>query len=244
MNLQDLTNRHWVFVDIQSLCTALDDSPIFDIYHPAWDVKINLEFVEYLKRLGPNAVMIVDNIPFTATSNEEKFFRAQFGWIIACVQEILGIEVWVGGQYSPLDDAVKERHLPETGMLEDIFEDCKKKFSIENSRNPITIENCIYIGSNKNGLKAAETLGIPCAEFQELKEMHLPVYKYKVIDLTTGRVAEGIKDHKKLTCLAEEYAVNRARDLNKRDKLSKYAVVPMHWKASDIFIPKNAKNEK
>lgn len=233
---KDYINRHWVFVDIRALCTSLDGGEVF-APRPLWDIRMNIKFMNRLKELHPNAVMIVDNVPYWQPSYEQNLFGGQLGWIIACVQEAVGSNVWVGGQYSPSNDEIKDRHFPGTAMLESIFRDCVARFSQENEVKPITLDDCLYIGANGDGRQAAKALGIPYATPEEFYDALIPTPRYRVVNTTTLKTAEGRSDRKKLVNLSLEQANTRVEELNKQTGMLLFAPVAMHWRPSDAVIP-------
>lgn len=237
--INQCARRHWIYVDMRALCTSLDGGHVF-APRPLWDIKMNQRTLGVLKSLRPNAVMIVDNVPYTAPSHELNLFGGQFGWVIACVQEALGMGTWVGGQYSPVNDAIEGRRLPATGMLTSIFEDCLKRYTAEHERTPISLEtDALYMGVSPEGLAAARAAGIPAINL-DVKEGDdvtvLPVLRYKVINTTTLETAEGRIDRKPLINLTEAQAAQRADDLCRQTGMALFTPVPMHFRPHDGLI--------
>ena len=186
----DITKKKVIFIDLDDTLISTRTGNKF----PAgiWDMKLNLPVFDQLKKLHPLAVLIASNqggielgiVP-------QQLFEPKFIYVIASLQEYIGLNTLVAGQFCVVNDVTNENRKPNCGMLNSMlkqFEDITK-INIENTE-------CLMIGdaSGKPGdhsdtdRKTAENFGCDYLDVKEFIEMELPEPLFKVINVSTGDV--------------------------------------------------------
>lgn len=186
----DITKKKVIFIDLDGTLISTSTGRKF----PAgiYDMKLNLPVFDQLKKLHPLAVLIVSNqggielgiVP-------QQLFEPKFIYVIASLQEYIGLNTLVAGQFCAVNDVTNENRKPNCGMLNSML----KQFE---DITHIDIQNfeCVMIGdaSGKPGdhsdsdRKTAENFGCDYIDVKEFIEMELPEPCFKIISTSTGEV--------------------------------------------------------
>lgn len=228
----DITKKKVIFIDLDDTLISTRTGNKF----PAgiWDMKLNLPVFDQLKKLHPLAVLIASNqggielgiVP-------QQLFEPKFIYVIASLQEYIGLNTLVAGQFCVVNDVTNENRKPNCGMLNSMlkqFEDITK-INIENTE-------CLVIGdaSGKPGdhsdtdRKTAENFGCDYLDVKEFIAMNLPEPLFKVIRLSDGEVVKD-KDDNPLQNLTESEATDKVVFLMEAnpEPQEQFTYVPMLW---------------
>lgn len=177
-----LSEKRIVFVD-------LDDTLIKTVSggdHPlgVYDMTLRLDVFAKLKMIAPNAVFIVTNQGGIETGKTPAtLFQAKFMYVIAALQEFLGMHTFVAGKFCPTHNPDFEGRKPNTAMLTSMLDEFEQivqdyKFSKE---------ECVYIGDTliDTERKTAQNFGCDFVPVEELLTMTIDSPKYRVVHKQT-----------------------------------------------------------
>lgn len=159
-----------------------------------WDMKLKMEVFAQLKKLHPQAVLIVSNQGGIELGHvHPAMFQPKFIYVIACLQSYIGLNTLVAGQFCPYNDKKHPKRKPNPGMLEDMLAEFTHNTGITISK-----EDCLMIGDasglegqfSDSDLKTAENFGCDYLDVTEFTNMELPEPLFKVIRLSDGEVVK------------------------------------------------------
>ena len=105
-------------------------------------MKLKMEVFAQLKKLHPQAVLIVSNQGGIELGHvHPAMFQPKFIYVIACLQSYIGLNTLVAGQFCPYNDKKHPKRKPNPGMLEDMLAEFTHNTGITISK-----EDCLMIG--------------------------------------------------------------------------------------------------
>lgn len=186
----DITKKKVIFIDMDG--TLIDTVSGKTFPEGVWDMKLKMEVFAQLKKLHPQAVLIVSNQGGIELGHvHPAMFQPKFIYVIACLQSYIGLNTLVAGQFCPYNDKKHPKRKPNPGMLEDMLAEFTHNTGIT-----IAKEDCLMIGDasglegqfSNSDLKTAENFGCDYLDVTEFTNMELPEPLFKVIRLSDGEV--------------------------------------------------------
>ena len=157
----DITKKKVIFIDMDG--TLIDTVSGKTFPEGVWDMKLKMEVFAQLKKLHPQAVLIVSNQGGIELGHvHPAMFQPKFIYVIACLQSYIGLNTLVAGQFCPYNDKKHPKRKPNPGMLEDMLAEFTHNTGITISK-----EDCLMIGDasglegqfSDSDLKTAENFG-------------------------------------------------------------------------------------
>lgn len=228
----DITKKKVIFIDMDG--TLIDTVSGKTFPEGVWDMKLKMEVFAQLKKLHPQAVLIVSNQGGIELGHvHPAMFQPKFIYVIACLQSYIGLNTLVAGQFCPYNDKKHPKRKPNPGMLEDMLAEFTHNTGIT-----IAKEDCLMIGDafglegqfSDSDLKTAENFGCDYLDVTEFTNMELPEPLFKVIRLSDGEVVKD-KDDNPLQNLTESEATDKVVFLMEAnpEPQEQFTYVPMLW---------------
>lgn len=93
----DITKKKVIFIDMDG--TLIDTVSGKTFPEGVWDMKLKMEVFAQLKKLHPQAVLIVSNQGGIELGHvHPAMFQPKFIYVIACLQSYIGLNTLVAGQ--------------------------------------------------------------------------------------------------------------------------------------------------
>lgn len=228
----DITKKKVIFIDLDG--TLIDTASGKTFPEGVWDMKLKMEVFAQLKKLHPQAVLIVSNQGGIEMGHvHPAMFRPKFIYVIASIQSFIGLNTLVAGQFCLYNAKECPDRKPNPGMLENML----KEFC-ENTGLEISKEECLMIGDasglegqfSDSDLKTAENFGCDYLDVTEFTNIELPEPLFKVIDMHSGEVVKD-KDDNLLEALKESEAMEKVAFLQQAspDPKARFTYVPQLW---------------
>lgn len=228
----DITKKKVIFIDMDG--TLIDTVSGNTFPEGVWDMKLKMEVFAQLKKLHPQAVLIVSNQGGIEMGYvHPAMFQPKFIYVIASLQSFIGLNTLVAGQFCPYNAKEHPDRKPNPGMLENML----KEFC-ENTGLEISKEECLMIGDasglegqfSDSDLKTAENFGCDYLDVTEFTNMELPEPLFKIFNRKTGEVVKDKKNNP-LEKLTESKAMDELANLMLGDSNwnSPYVLVPQLW---------------
>lgn len=173
-----LSEKRIVFVDMDDtlIKTVLGEAFPLGIY----DMTLRLDVFAKIKMLAPNAVFIVSNQGgIEAGYVNPTLFQHKFMYVLAALQEFLGLHTFVAGRFCPTQNPKFEGRKPNTAMLTimlDEFEQIVKDYRF-------TKEECVYIGDTliDTERRTAENFGCDFVPVEDFLRVHIDPPTYRIV---------------------------------------------------------------
>lgn len=228
----DIPKKKVIFIDMDG--TLIDTVSGKTFPEGVWDMQLKMEVFAQLKKLHPQAVLIVSNQGGIELGHvHPAMFQPKFIYVIACLQSYIGLNTLVAGQFCPYNDKKHPKRKPNPGMLEDMLAEFTHNTGIA-----IAKEDCLMIGDasglegqfSDSDLKTAENFGCDYLYVTEFTNMELPEPLFKVIDMHSGEVVKD-KDGNLLEALKESEAMEEVAFLQQAspDTKARFTYVPQLW---------------
>ena len=173
-----LSEKRIVFVDMDDTLIKTVSGGAFPL--GIYDMTLRLDVFAKIKMLAPNAVFIVSNQGgIEAGHVNPTLFQQKFIYVLAALQEFLGLHTFVAGRFCPTQDPKFEGRKPNTAMLTimlDEFEQIVKDYKF-------TKEECVYIGDMliDTERRTAENFGCDFVPVEDFLDMHIDPPTYHIV---------------------------------------------------------------
>lgn len=174
-----LSEKRIVFVDMDDTLIKTVSGRAFPL--GIYDMTLRLDVFAKIKMLAPNAVFIVSNQgDIEAGHVNPTLFQHKFIYVLAALQEFLGLHTFVAGRFCPTQDPKFEGRKPNTAMLTimlDEFEQIIKDYRF-------TKEECVYIGDTliDTERKTAENFGCDFVPVEDFLRVHIDPPTYRIVN--------------------------------------------------------------
>lgn len=221
----DLKDKRIVFVGLDDVLIKTHSNQEKPV--GVWDMEFNLNVLDKLKQLNPIAIFVVSNQPDIPAKLHPSLFQAKFVYVIAALQEYIGMKVFPAGRYAPeMPEGEAPIAMPNPTMLLKMFNEF-----LTTSRMELTIEDCVVIGTGEEYAGAAQAFGCDYLDVAHLLEEDLGEPLFKLVwnipsyDLVIDPENQAIMEN-----LPWEFAVHRAEQINKLPfKQADVLVVTQKW---------------
>lgn len=223
----DLKDKRIVFVGLDDVLIKTHSNQEKPV--GVWDMEFNLNVLEKLKQLNPIAIFVVSNQPDIPTKLHPSIFQAKFVYVIAAVQEFIGMTVFPAGQFAPeMPEGEAPLAMPNPVMLETMFNEF-----LTTSRMELNREDCVVIGTGDDYAGAAQAFGCDYLDVAHLLEEELGEPLFKIISTKTNQVIIDPQNMAVLENLPYEFAHHRIQKLVKyaENMNEKFALVTQKWVA-------------
>lgn len=128
----DITKKKVIFIDMDG--TLIDTVSGNTFPEGVWDMKLKMEVFAQLKKLHPQAVLIVSNQGGIELGHvHPAMFQPKFIYVIACLQSYIGLNTLVAGQFCPYND---KKH-PKRNLIRECLRTCwLNSLTIQVSQSP------------------------------------------------------------------------------------------------------------
>lgn len=173
-----LSEKRIVFVDMDDTLIKTVSGGAFPL--GIYDMTLRLDVFAKIKMLAPNAVFIVSNQGGIEAGHVNlTLFQHKFMYVLAALQEFLGLHTFVAGRFCPTQDPKFEGRKPNTAMLTimlDEFEQIVKDYKF-------TKEECVYIGDTliDTERRTAENFGCDFVPVEDFLDMHIDPPTYRIV---------------------------------------------------------------
>lgn len=223
----DLKDKRIVFVGLDDVLIKTHSNQEKPV--GVWDMEFNLNVLDKLKQLNPIAIFVVSNQPDIPAKLHPSLFQAKFVYVIAALQEYIGMTVFPAGQYAPeMPEGEAPIAMPNPTMLLTMFNEF-----LATSRMELKREDCVVIGTGEEYAGAAQAFGCDYLDVAHLLEEDLGEPLFKLVwnipsyDLVIDPENQAIMEN-----LPWEFAVHRAEQINKLPfKQADVLVVTQKWVA-------------
>lgn len=174
-----LSEKRIVFVDMDDTLIKTVSGGAFPL--GIYDMTLRLDVFAKIKMLAPNAVFIVSNQGgIEAGHVNPTLFQHKFMYVLAALQEFLGLHTFVAGRFCPTQDPKFEGRKPNTAMLTimlDEFEQIIKDYKF-------TKEECVYIGDTliDTERRTAENFGCDFVPVEDFLRVHIDPPTYRIVN--------------------------------------------------------------
>lgn len=184
-----------------------------------WDMELRMDVFEALRKIHPMAVFLVTNQGGIEKGHvNEHMFTQKLMYVIASLQEYIGLNTFVAGQYCSITDRMNPRRKPNAGMLVSMIDQFNKEQGFD-----LSDEDCIMIGDRPEDKGAAEKFGCDFLHVDRLLEIDIPTPLFRVISQIDGKDIPG-----KSYNLSEWEALRLIDRLNEEGN-EEVVKVPMKW---------------
>lgn len=197
-----LSEKRIVFIDMDDTLIKTASGQKFPL--GVYDMTLRLDVFAKLKMIAPNAVFIVSNQGgIEAGFVNITLFQQKFMYVIASLQEFLGLHTFVAGKFCPTQDAKFEGRKPNTAMLTSMLDEFEQILG-----HSFTKEDCVYIGDTLIDTEelTAKNFGcdfVPVEDFITIKidpPMYRVVYKKDCSDfdgriITKAEATQIVREH-------------------------------------------------
>lgn len=172
-----LSEKRIVFIDMDDTLIKTASGQKFPL--GVYDMTLRLDVFAKLKMIAPNAVFIVSNQGgIEAGFVNITLFQQKFMYVIASLQEFLGLHTFVAGKFCPTQDAKFEGRKPNTAMLTSMLDEFEQILG-----HSFTKEDCVYIGDTliDTEEKTARNFGCDFVPVEDLITMKIDAPMYRVV---------------------------------------------------------------
>lgn len=223
----DLKDKRIVFVGLDDVLIKTHSNKEKPV--GVWDMEFNLNVLDKLKQLNPIAIFVVSNQPDIPAKLHPSLFQAKFVYVIAALQEYIGMTVFPAGRYAPeMPEGEAPIAMPNSTMLLTMFNEF-----LATSRMELNRKDCVVIGTGEEYAGAAQAFGCDYLDVAHLLEEDLGEPLFKLVwnipsyDLVIDPENQAIMEN-----LPWEFAVHRAEQINKLPfKQADVLVVTQKWVA-------------
>lgn len=173
-----LSEKRIVFVDMDDTLIKTASGKTFPL--GVYDMTLRLDVFAKIKMLAPNAVFIVSNQGGLETGHvNPTLFQHKFMYVIAALQEFLGLHTFVAGKFCPTQNPQFEGRKPNTAMLTTMLDEFEQ--IVKDHR--FTKEECVYIGDTliDTERKTAENFGCDFVPVEDFLGMHIDPPTYRIV---------------------------------------------------------------
>lgn len=221
----DLKDKRIVFVGLDDVLIKTHSNQEEPV--GIWDMEFNENVLQQLKRLNPIAIFVVSNQPNVPSKIHPALFQAKFVYVIAALQEFIGMTVFPAGQFAPeLPEGEAPLAMPNPSMLETMFNEF-----LTTSRMEINREDCVVIGTGEVYEGAAKAFGCDYLDVAHLLKEELDEPLFKIVSTKTNQVIIDPQNMAILENLPYEFAHHRIQQLVKyaENMNEKFALVTQKW---------------
>ncbi len=172
-----LSEKRIVFIDMDDTLIKTTSGKTFPI--GVYDMTLRLDIFAKIKAIAPNAVFIVSNQGgIEAGFVNITLFQQKFMYVIASLQEFLGLHTFVAGKFCPTQDAKFEGRKPNTAMLTSMLDEFEQILG-----HRFTKEECVYIGDTLVDTEelTAKNFGCDFVPVESLLTMKIDTPTYRVV---------------------------------------------------------------
>lgn len=172
-----LSEKRIVFIDMDDTLIKTASGQKFPL--GVYDMTLRLDVFAKIKMIAPNAVFIVSNQGgIEAGFVNITLFQQKFMYVIASLQEFLGLHTFVAGKFCPTQDAKFEGRKPNTAMLTSMLDEFEQILG-----HRFTKEDCVYIGDTliDTEEKTARNFGCDFVPVEDLITMKIDAPMYRVV---------------------------------------------------------------
>lgn len=239
----DITKKKVILLDLDDTLIKPKSGSKFP--QGVWDMELKLEVFAQLKKLHPLAILIASNQGGIQLGIvHEQLFTPKFIYVIASLQEYVGFNTLVAGNFCSSNDPTNEFRKPNSGMFNALIKQFEEQARVD-------IENCdiLAIGDasglpgnhSDSDLKAAQNFGCDYMDIKEFLSLELPEPVWKVVHLSTGEVVT--ENETLLENLLEVDAKKACERLNAEKPVVTY--VPQLWVApKPVEVPEKKSQGK
>lgn len=244
-----LSEKRIVFVDMDDTLIKTVSGREFPL--GIYDMTLRLDVFAKIKMLAPNAVFIVSNQGgIEAGHVNPTLFQHKFMYVLAALQEFLGLHTFVAGRFCPTQDPKFEGRKPNTAMLTimlDEFEQIIKDYKFSK-------EECVYIGDTliDTERKTAENFGCDFVPVEDFLGMHIDPPTYRIVNkkdcsdydgriLTKAEAVQIVREHTDENGETEWDIVPSKFLPPKLDAASEPENIPKLKKEAKVVVPPFAK---
>lgn len=172
-----LSEKRIMFIDMDDTLIKTTSGKTFPI--GVYDMTLRLDVFAKIKAIAPNAVFIVSNQGgIEAGFVNITLFQQKFMYVIASLQEYLGLHTFVAGKFCPTQDAKFEGRKPNTAMLTSMLDEFEQILD-----HKFTKEDCVYIGDTLVDTEelTAKNFGCDFVPVESLLTMKIDAPTYRVV---------------------------------------------------------------
>lgn len=172
-----LSEKRIVFVDMDDTLIKTTSGQTFPL--GVYDMTLRLDVFAKIKMIAPNAVFIVSNQGgIEAGFVNPTLFQQKFMYVIASLQEFLGLHTFVAGKFCPTQDAKFEGRKPNTAMLTSMLDEFEQIVD-----HKFTKDDCVYIGDTLIDTEelTARNFGCDFVPVETLPTMKIDAPMYRVV---------------------------------------------------------------
>lgn len=174
-----LSEKRIVFIDMDDTLIKTVSGKAFPL--GVYDMILRLDVFAKIKMLAPNAVFIVSNQGgIEAGHVNPTLFQHKFMYVVAALQEFLGLHTFVAGKFCPTQNPKFEGRKPNTAMLTTMLDEFEQ--IIKDHR--FSKEECVYIGDTliNTERKTAENFGCDFVPVEDFLGMHIDPPTYRIVN--------------------------------------------------------------
>lgn len=226
----DILTKKVIFIDLDGTLINTKSGATFP--KGIWDMNLNMDVLDQLKKLKPLAIMIATNQGGISLGIvDQRMFEHKLLYVLASVQEYVGHFTFCAARYCPSNDQNDPMRKPSAGMLTTMAEE----FGLQLGRE-ITTDECIMIGDASGGTGqfsdtdklVAERFGCDYMDVKDFVALELPETRYRIVN------AENFVDHFEVAKGAEvptytEEEVRKACEHIINDQKINVTYVPAIW---------------
>lgn len=172
-----LSEKRIVFIDMDDTLIKTTSGKTFPI--GVYDMTLRLDVFAKIKAIAPNAVFIVSNQGgIEAGFVNITLFQQKFMYVIASLQEYVGLHTFVAGKFCPTQDAKFEGRKPNTAMLTSMLDEFEQILG-----HKFTKKDCVYIGDTLVDTEelTAKNFGCDFVPVETLLTMKIDAPMYRVV---------------------------------------------------------------
>lgn len=172
-----LSEKRIVFIDMDDTLIKTTSGKTFPI--GIYDMTLRLDVFAKIKAIAPNAVFIVSNQGgIEAGFVNIALFQQKFMYVIASLQEYVGLHTFVAGKFCPTQDAKFEGRKPNTAMLTSMLDEFEQVLG-----HKFTKEDCVYIGDTLVDTEelTAKNFGCDFVPVETFLTMKIDALTYRVV---------------------------------------------------------------
>lgn len=172
-----LSEKRIVFIDMDDTLIRTASGQKFPL--GIYDMTLRLDVFAKIKMIAPNAVFIVSNQGgIEAGFVNPTLFQQKFMYVIASLQEFIGLHTFVAGKFCPTQDAKFEGRKPNTAMLTSMLDEFEQIVD-----HKFTKDDCVYIGNTiiDTEEKTAKNFGCDFVAVENLITMKIDTPAYRIV---------------------------------------------------------------
>lgn len=172
-----ISDKRIVFVDLDDTLIKTTSGKTFPL--GVYDMTLQLDVFARIKAIAPNAVFIVSNQGGIEEGHvNPTLFQQKFMYVIAALQEFLGLHTFVAGKFCPTTNRKFEGRKPNTAMLSAMLDEFEQLVN-----HKFTKEECVYIGDTLVDTEAltAQNFSIDFIPVETLSTVKIDAPMYRVV---------------------------------------------------------------